>query len=111
MNYTYPNNTQQKIEDNKILNEDTRTIDNFWMMVKTIQNSPLCIDTPVDEAAFKAAVNNQPENVIHAKLATTYVFYGLVQANKKQRDDFVDYVANYMESTLPESSVYLKVYQ
>ena len=111
MNYTYPNNTQQKIEDNKILNEDTRTIDNFWMMVKTIQNSPLCIDTPVEEAAFKVAVNNQPENVIHAKLATTYVFYGLVQANKKQRDDFVDYVANYMESTLPESSVYLKVYQ
>ena len=39
------------------------------------------------------------------------MFLGIVKASKKQRDDFVDYIGNYMESTLPESSVYLKAYQ
>ena len=111
MNYTYPDNTKQKLESQAIANKDERAIDNFWMMVDTIQKSPLVKDRPVDESTFKAELNNQNLGVIHVKLAVAYIFYGLVKASKQQRNDFVDYIANYSGSSLPESSVYLKVYQ
>ena len=111
MNYTYPDNTKQKLESQAIANKDERAIDNFWMMIDTIQKSPLVKDRPVDESTFKAELNNQNLGVIHVKLAVAYIFYGLVKASKQQRNDFVDYIANYSGSSLPESSVYLKVYQ
>ena len=111
MNYTYPDNTKQKLESQAIANKDERAIDNFWMMVDTIQKSPLVKDQPIDEATFKAELNNQELKSIHVKLSVAYIFYGLVKASKQQRNDFVDYIANYAGSSLPESSVYLKVYQ
>ena len=111
MNYTYPDNTKQKLESQAIANKDERAIDNFWMMVDAIQKSPLVKDQPIDEATFKAELNNQELKSIHVKLSVAYIFYGLVKASKQQRNDFVDYIANYAGSSLPESSVYLKVYQ
>ena len=111
MNYIYPDNTKQKIQSQAIANKDERAIDNFWMMVDAIQKSPLVKDQPIDEATFKAELDNQELKNIHVKLSVAYIFYGLVKANKQQRNDFVDYIANYAGSSLPESSVYLKVYQ
>ena len=111
MNYTHPDNKAQKLENDRIKDGNEMEIDKFWKMVETIQKSSLCTDTPVDEATFRAEINNQDKNVIHAKKATCHMFLGIVKASKKQRDDFVDYIGNYMESTLPESSVYLKAYQ
>ena len=112
MNYTHPDNKAQKLENERIhKDKDEREIDKFWKMVETIQKSSLCTDKPIDEKTFRAELNNQDKNVIHAKKATCHMFLGIVKANKKQRDDFVDYIGNYMESTLPESSVYLKAYQ
>lgn len=111
LDYTHPDNKAQKLEDRRIKDKDSIEIDKFWKMVDTIQKSSLCSDTPIDEATFRAELNNQDINVIHAKKATCHIFLGIVKANKKQRDDFVDYIGNYMESTLSESSVYLKAYQ
>ena len=111
MNYIYPDNTKQKIQSQAIANKDERAIDNFWMMVDAIQKSSLVKDQLIDEATFKAELDNQELKNIHVKLSVAYIFYGLVKANKQQRNDFVDYIANYAGSSLPESSVYLKVYQ
>ena len=111
MNYIYPDNSKQKIQSQAIANKDERAIDNFWMMIDTIQKSSLVKDQLIDEATFKAELDNQELKNIHVKLSVAYIFYGLVKANKQQRNDFVDYIANYAGSSLPESSVYLKVYQ
>ena len=118
MNYTYPDNQEQLLEDRRITDNNEIEIKKFWKMIDTIQNSPLNIHRTsttlkVDETIFRAELNNQEQNVIHAKKAVAHVFSKLAdpKTTKKQRNDFVDYLVNYASSTLPESSVYLKVYQ
>ena len=110
-----PDNQTIKQINGAIKEGHVMTINKIWKMVETIQNSPLNTQRTsnliVDAASFKQQMKDTEDVTRHSKLGCIYIIHALVQANRQQRNQFIDYVFNYAASTLPESTVYLKVYQ
>jgi hypothetical protein len=110
-----PDNQTIKQINGAIKEGHVMTINKIWKMVETIQDSPLNTQRTsnliVDAASFKQQMKDTEDVTRHSKLGCIYIIHALVQANRQQRNQFIDYVFNYAASTLPESTVYLKVYQ